>query len=267
MEEDKDFNLRVVEHYMKYGNVFKATREFKIGKKKVRQILTDSGVPPKKLVKKPYGNRTVQIGDKFGRWTVIGDLVNEQDRYLIPCQCECGNTGLVRESFLLSEKYNGCKKCLHQNNYPTFRKSSANPDVNLKGLSPAWASSINNNLQRGLYRTLTSEITSFDLLAQLEKQNSKCAYTGEPLNVLGFSKLKSNASVDRIDSSRDYTLNNVHWVLKSINLMKNAFSNEEFINLCSKVHIFTHGNPEPSSSNVNSVDEKVQRLIGEDDNQ
>jgi len=43
---------------------------------------------------------------------------------------------------------------------------------------------------------------------------------------------KGNASLDRIDSDKGYTEGNVVWVYKPINLMKNTFSSEEFINIC-----------------------------------
>lgn len=251
MEQGENFNLKIKEHYDLNRSIFKITREFKIGKKVARQILIDQGVEPKKLIKGSYNKGQINIGDKFCRWTVIGESVNEQDRYLIPCQCECGEFGLVRESFLLSGKSLGCRKCINKVNYPTFRKSRNNPDINLKGLSPSWISSICNNLKRGIYRTLTSEINSFDLLAQLEKQNFKCAYTGEELYVLGLSMNKSNASIDRIDSSKNYTIDNIQWVLKSVNRMKNIYSDEEFLNTCFKIYRHRYGNPEPSSLNIN----------------
>lgn len=40
------------------------------------------------------------------------------------------------------------------------------------------------------------------------------------------------ASLDRINSSIGYTIDNVQWVHKKINMMKMDLSQEEFINYC-----------------------------------
>ncbi len=48
-----------------------------------------------------------------------------------------------------------------------------------------------------------------------------------------------SASIDRIDSSKEYTIDNVQLVHKDVNLMKNHFNQDYFINMCkmiSKVH-------------------------------
>lgn len=42
-------------------------------------------------------------------------------------------------------------------------------------------------------------------------------------------------SIDRIDSSKGYTRDNVVLVCSSINVMKNSHSIDEFINLCRSV--------------------------------
>lgn len=45
-------------------------------------------------------------------------------------------------------------------------------------------------------------------------------------------------SIDRIDSSKNYENDNVQLVDKRINMMKGSLSNEEFVNLCTKVAEF-----------------------------
>jgi hypothetical protein len=61
------------------------------------------------------------------------------------------------------------------------------------------------------------------------RQDGKCAITGMPID------LTTDASVDRIDSMKGYTKDNIWWVKKEINLMKNNLSLEEFILLCKMV--------------------------------
>jgi hypothetical protein len=243
------------------------SRELKVGIKRIRTVLIKRGYTISSY-ERPFC-KTINIGNIVGRWTVIGlPIKDKNNRYVIPVQCECGTQTTVRPSVILNHTGNGCKHCVNKNNYPTFRKSRCHPNIELEGLSSSWLSSIKNYSHRGLNRNIDIDINSYDLLQQLKKQNFKCVYTGIQLNVLNISKLQSNASVDRIDSSKDYTSDNIQWVYKKINRMKNDLSQKEFLDLCSQIHNYKHVNFEPSSSNtIKIVDEKVQRLVDEDSNQ
>ena len=42
----------------------------------------------------------------------------------------------------------------------------------------------------------------------------------------------TTASLDRIDSKKGYTIDNVQWVYKKINMMKQNYDQKEFVNLC-----------------------------------
>jgi len=72
-------------------------------------------------------------------------------------------------------------------------------------------------------------ITIDDLFEVLLNQNNKCALSG----VL-FS-LETKPSLDRIDSSKGYTKENIQFVLKEINIMKSNFDEYKFIELCTLV--------------------------------
>lgn len=258
---------KIVEEYSKTKSIRNVSIILKIGTKNIKKVLIEKNLfDPKIYQRSPVNDSLVKVGDKFGRWTVLEKNIrtNDNGRYCTSVICECGTEHIIRTQHLLKGKSLGCKYCINKNNYPTFRKSSAHPDINLKGLSPVWITSIKTNLSRGMYRKLSLEIDSYDLLHQLEKQNFKCAYTGESLNVLNISKYLSNASVDRIDSTKDYTKDNIQWILKTVNKMKNAFTEKEFLNTCFQIYKFKHDNFEPSSVNDIKVTEKVQRLEGEE---
>ncbi len=62
-------------------------------------------------------------------------------------------------------------------------------------------------------------------------QGKLCALSGIPL-VMGYKSLIQTASLDRIDSSKGYIENNVQWVHKDINMMKQEYSQEQFIEYC-----------------------------------
>ena len=73
------------------------------------------------------------------------------------------------------------------------------------------------------------------------KQDKKCALTGIEL-VFAFRTTKrgmwtQTASLDRIDSSKGYTKDNIQWVHKRIQKMKMDMDNTEFIDWCNKVKL------------------------------
>ena len=68
------------------------------------------------------------------------------------------------------------------------------------------------------------------------KQDKKCALTGYPLHFgRNRNTPETNASLDRIDSSKGYKENNVQWVLKDINRMKWQYNTDYFVKLCKLV--------------------------------
>lgn len=68
------------------------------------------------------------------------------------------------------------------------------------------------------------------LLLLLDKQQGRCALTGELLTFQrGHGNIRSNASIDRIDSSQGYSVENVQLVCRVANIMKNDMTLEEFL--------------------------------------
>ena len=62
-------------------------------------------------------------------------------------------------------------------------------------------------------------------------QEGKCAFSGITMDKQKFNKRTNphTASIDRIDSKKGYTQDNVQFICYSLNLAKNNFTNEEFI--------------------------------------
>jgi hypothetical protein len=80
-------------------------------------------------------------------------------------------------------------------------------------------------------RSIPFEITIQDMWNLYVKQNKRCALTNLPI---GFGKNKT-ASLDRIDSNLGYTINNIQWLHKHINIMKQYFDNTYFCEMCKLV--------------------------------
>ena len=65
------------------------------------------------------------------------------------------------------------------------------------------------------------------ILEILDELRKKCP----PANVLN----KMNKSLDRVDSSKGYIEGNVQWVHKMVNMSKQQYTQEEFIEMCTAV--------------------------------
>ena len=90
-------------------------------------------------------------------------------------------------------------------------------------------------------REIPLQITIQDAWGQFQKQAGKCAYTGVELTlrnskyIAGVKCTRRTASLDRIDSTKGYTIDNIQWVHKTIQLMKNTLSDADFKAWCLRV--------------------------------
>ena len=65
-------------------------------------------------------------------------------------------------------------------------------------------------------------------------QDRKCKFTGVEL-IFSNTGCRNTVSLDRIDNTLGYDLDNVQWVHKEINMMKRTHTSDYFIELCIKV--------------------------------
>ena len=65
------------------------------------------------------------------------------------------------------------------------------------------------------------------------KQEGKCAISGVVMtHIYGQGKTPTNISIDRIDSSKEYSEDNVQLVCYTVNIMKNTLTLEELKDWC-----------------------------------
>jgi len=78
---------------------------------------------------------------------------------------------------------------------------------------------------------------SIDQLQEIwDKQNGKCALTGWDMTmILGQGNITTNASIDRIDSSKGYIEDNVQFVCRVVNVFKSAASEELLYKMCEAI--------------------------------
>lgn len=88
-------------------------------------------------------------------------------------------------------------------------------------------------------RKIRFDLTAAQLDELYHRQQGRCVFTGEQLTLPkssgGVSRADYNISVDRKDSKKGYTIENVQLVTKAINMAKQALSDAEFVLLCKQV--------------------------------
>lgn len=165
-------------------------------------------------------NKPNLINKRFGKLLIISSAeLDKSRRRRWNCKCDCGKTSISLEKNLLSNNSKSCGNC--------------HTAGEIQG--QYWCSILYN----AKVRNIEVQISSNDAWNLFLKQDRKCALSGEPLfiKVKKNSKvlIKGNASLDRIDSSKGYTLDNIQWVTIKIQKMKNNLSDSEFIQICKQI--------------------------------
>lgn len=163
--------------------------------------------------------------ERFGMLVAL-ELSTEKSQHsrYWKCRCDCGKIKDVNQNRLISKKTTSCG-CNH------FRIGKEHSKWDGCGdMAGSFFGTIRSGAKsRGLVFLITKE-EIWDLFL---KQNRKCALTGLDLKFSTYSGGNDgNASLDRINSDLGYTIDNIQWVHKDINIMKMDLSNEELIKYC-----------------------------------
>jgi hypothetical protein len=177
---------------------------------------------------------TIKIGDSFASWTVIGNPF--LDRYAkVPCRCECGVEHDVDAYTLTVGKSKSCIHCFNRNRFGAKNNS-------WKGYEEIPKSWFYRFEQYAVKKNNIFDITIEFVWSLYIKQNRRCALTDIPINFENaceagnrWKGLVCTASLDRIDSKQGYVIGNVQLVHKDINIMKNHFNQDYFIEMCKAV--------------------------------
>lgn len=168
-------------------------------------------------------SNAVKMGNTYGYLTALALIDRKSRSPYWKCKCICGKI-IERTSNALRQRSNpscGCKKNPKGINHPSY--------IGYKEIS----GSLMDRIKRGAdARSIDFRITAKELQELLEKQKYKCALSDILISV---DKENTTASLDRINSEKEYYIDNVQWVHKDINLMKNKLEQERFVDLCRKV--------------------------------
>lgn len=176
-----------------------------------------------------------KIGEVYGNLTILKTWSEKFNNHkskekVCECKCDCGKTIVVRAKYLRSNHKKSCG-CLQYLNNSKHHAWKGHEEI---------SRSVWNNIKRGSKRrgrTIFFDISIDQAWDLFLKQKRKCAISGVEIkfsikNARYIEAKENSASLDRIDSSKGYTLDNVQWVHKTVNIMKMSLSQEEFITWC-----------------------------------
>jgi hypothetical protein len=222
----------------RYTNKDFLYREYVVKKKPCTQIAKEQGTTYKtilrwlgihKIPKYPHWEyyRVNLVGRKFGHLQVIkeftGKLENDKLESGIKweCRCDCGKKLIVRGRLLLHGDRTNCG-CI---------------TTSFKGYAEISGTYFNRVKLAAKKRDLEFNITLPQIWNLFLKQQRRCALSNVELFTDANSLNKeATASIDRIDSDKGYTSNNIQWVHKDLNRCKWDFSEEEFLGWVKKIY-------------------------------
>lgn len=162
-------------------------------------------------------------GMSFGKWKVLCEVSHSSHRSW-KCLCECGNEVNVLQTHLVSGKSKGCIKCAN-----IGKESSC-----FTGYEEIRGTMFTAIQKGAVKRGYKFDVTIEELWELYLKQDKKCALSGIDIE-FGYSSKRGSCSLDRIDSNQGYVKDNIQWVHKDVNIMKNNYSQEYFIEICRKI--------------------------------
>jgi hypothetical protein len=138
----------------------------------------------------------------------------------------CGETKDISEWY--TNNPGTCKSCERKRGPSKLRQKQKN---DVSSLEKFLKKKLGESRQR---KNLPGEhtITYSDLIEKYVSQNGLCFYSGRPLVIALRSESENSLSIDRIDSTQNYTKDNIVLCCSIINIMKLNHSKEIFLNAC-----------------------------------
>jgi hypothetical protein len=171
------------------------------------------------------------VGRKYGSYTVTEYLgKNKYGSRVWLCRCDCGKKRKFLSAYLFGNGERRATTCMSCYNEKTEIEQRVTNEIPHR----FWRRFLDHSQKRKISVLISKE----EAFLIYEKQNKKCALSGEDLY---FTKFRTNytrytnASLDRINSDLPYIADNVQWVHKKVNIMKHLSSNQELIDWCKRI--------------------------------
>lgn len=160
-------------------------------------------------------------GQTIGKWLVQERGPNNTSKHTRWwCKCQCGTKKLIASGSLRSGDSTQCKSCGKYQGHEEISGSY-------------WG----EILRGAKKRQIKINITIQQVWRLFLEQDRKCALSCVELTFAKSRKFNKTqtASLDRIDSFKGYTLDNVQWLHRDINKMKMDIDQDHFISLCKMI--------------------------------
>lgn len=148
----------------------------------------------------------------------------ENKKYYWNCKCDCGKSFVTCGNNLRRKNGLEMKSCGCLRGNGIWKGHGE--------ISLTYFSQIVNNARK---RNIPFKITIEDIWELFLEQNRKCLLSGVELKfsrVHHLSRTEQTASLDRIHSDKPYTIDNVMWVHKDLNMMRSRVSLDIFLKWC-----------------------------------
>lgn len=181
------------------------------------------------LKKEQIINNWVIVGDEESDYVVKGNGCKVQCRCLL-----CGSIHGIVAIQLITGRSKQCRSC-----------TRGAQSGNWRGIGKLPSTSFTTIRLRAKSRNIQFSVSKEYLSNLFDLQEGKCALSGididfDPPDGRNLGNSNGTASLDRIDSSIGYIEGNVQWVHKQVNIMKNEYSTQRFLELCSAIHNHHH---------------------------
>ncbi len=166
----------------------------------------------------------------------------------VPSACMgCGKITLKRPTYLKSVLYpacsNACLGTIRSKYHHRFKNRPKIHSLNL--VEKFFWTKLANVRKRAILKSFEYNLDYSFMVDLYNKQNKNCIYTGYPLNLdglgSGIGKTPFDAlSIDRIDSSKGYTKDNIVLCIHAINLCKLNYSVDTLQSILTSVYNNEH---------------------------
>lgn len=204
---------------------------FSISKETIYTFLKEKNI----LLIRKTGAKHSLIGKTFGYLTVtaMAQTKKSEKTHEWRAMCKCNNCGKenvdIRPQALLRGQTTSCG--CRRDQYIKNTGKNSKQYTGYEDIPGKYWGVIKKRAENRGYTIIISIEDAWNLFI---KQEKKCALSGLEIGFAIANRKNSDttASLDRIDSSKGYIKDNVQWVHKNINIMKNIFEQNYFISLC-----------------------------------
>lgn len=173
----------------------------------------------------PPRNDKDVVGKKFNSFLILEYAGKDKWRQILyKYRCDCGNEGIIPRCRI--GKIKKCPECRYGGYEEITQAYWTRIQIGAKS-------------RESDNRKIDFNLKIEDIWNLFLEQDRKCALTGVDLH---FPKTRSgrdqNASLDRIDSLKGYTVDNVQWVHKKVNELKWSLSTDELYHWCDLIMKF-----------------------------